>query len=113
MERPGHALRSTNLPQVRTRSEANGYFGVLELAPDHEGSDHAGNAFDAEAPGCGTKGYRKLPRSSSGFTGHPTASSSDEQDWAPRYNIAPTQAVPVVRQHSNEPVRKLSLMKWG
>lgn len=40
-------------------------------------------------------------------------SCSDEQDWVPRYNIAPTQPVPVVRQHPKEPVRVLSLMKWG
>jgi putative SOS response-associated peptidase YedK len=38
---------------------------------------------------------------------------SGEEDWAPRYNIAPTQPVPVVRQNPNEPVRQLSLMKWG
>jgi putative SOS response-associated peptidase YedK len=31
----------------------------------------------------------------------------------PRFNIAPTQLVPVIRQHSKEPVRQLSLMKWG
>jgi putative SOS response-associated peptidase YedK len=37
----------------------------------------------------------------------------DEQDWAPRYNIAPTQSVPVIRQHPKKPVRDLSLMKWG
>ena len=36
-----------------------------------------------------------------------------EADWEPRYNIAPTQAVPVVRQHPKEPVRQLSLMHWG
>lgn len=34
-------------------------------------------------------------------------------DWSPRYNIAPTQAVPVIRQHPREPVRELSLMRWG
>jgi putative SOS response-associated peptidase YedK len=39
--------------------------------------------------------------------------SSDEQDWVPRYNIAPTQPVPVIRQRPKEPVRKLSLMRWG
>jgi putative SOS response-associated peptidase YedK len=38
---------------------------------------------------------------------------SDEQDWVPRYNIAPTQPIPVIRQHSKEPVRELSLMRWG
>jgi putative SOS response-associated peptidase YedK len=38
---------------------------------------------------------------------------SDEPDWSPRYNIAPTQAVPVIRQNPKEPVRELSLMRWG
>lgn len=38
---------------------------------------------------------------------------SGEEDWTPRYNIAPTQTVPVIRQHPKEPVRVLSLMKWG
>jgi len=36
-----------------------------------------------------------------------------DEDWSPRYNIAPTQPVPVIRQNSKEPVRELSLMKWG
>jgi putative SOS response-associated peptidase YedK len=36
-----------------------------------------------------------------------------DEDWSPRYNIAPTQPVPVIRQHPKEPVRQLSLMKWG
>lgn len=35
------------------------------------------------------------------------------EDWAPRYNIAPTQPVPVVRQHPKEPKRVLTLMRWG
>ncbi len=38
---------------------------------------------------------------------------SDAEDWTPRYNIAPTQPVPVIRQHPKEPVRELSLMRWG
>jgi putative SOS response-associated peptidase YedK len=38
---------------------------------------------------------------------------SDEPDWTLRYNIAPTQPIPVIRQHPKEPVRQLSLMKWG
>jgi putative SOS response-associated peptidase YedK len=38
---------------------------------------------------------------------------SDEPDWAPRYNVAPTQPIPVIRQNPKEPVRELSLMKWG
>jgi putative SOS response-associated peptidase YedK len=36
-----------------------------------------------------------------------------EEDWEPRYNIAPTQPVPIVRQHPKEPTRKLSLVRWG
>jgi putative SOS response-associated peptidase YedK len=36
-----------------------------------------------------------------------------DDDWSPRYNIAPTQPVAVIRQHPKEPVRQLSLMKWG
>jgi putative SOS response-associated peptidase YedK len=39
--------------------------------------------------------------------------SSDTDDWNPRFNIAPTQPVPVVRQHPKEPRRDLSLMLWG
>ncbi len=40
-------------------------------------------------------------------------SVSEEEDWAPRYNIAPTQPVPVICQNPKEPVRELSLMRWG
>lgn len=40
-------------------------------------------------------------------------SVSSEEDWAPRYNIAPTQPVPVIRQHPKEPVRQISTMRWG
>jgi putative SOS response-associated peptidase YedK len=40
-------------------------------------------------------------------------SASWDDDWSSRYNIAPTQQVPVIRQHPKEPVRQLSLMKWG
>lgn len=36
-----------------------------------------------------------------------------DDNWNPRYNIAPTQPVPVVRQHPKEPIRQISLMKWG
>jgi putative SOS response-associated peptidase YedK len=36
-----------------------------------------------------------------------------DDDWNPRFNIAPTQPVPVIRQNPKEPVRDLSLMKWG
>jgi|ERR1017187_6649031 putative SOS response-associated peptidase YedK len=36
-----------------------------------------------------------------------------DDDWSPRYNVAPTQLVPVIRQNPKEPVRELSLMCWG
>ena len=38
---------------------------------------------------------------------------SDAPDWSPRYNIAPTQPIPVIRQNPKEPVRELSLLRWG
>jgi putative SOS response-associated peptidase YedK len=34
-------------------------------------------------------------------------------DWERRYNVAPTQSVPVIRQDSKQPVRRLSLVRWG
>ena len=40
-------------------------------------------------------------------------SVSGEEDWSPRYNIAPTQPVPVIRQHPKDPIRVLSMMQWG
>jgi putative SOS response-associated peptidase YedK len=40
-------------------------------------------------------------------------SVSGMEDWSPRYNIAPTQSVPVIRQNPKEPVRELSLFRWG
>jgi putative SOS response-associated peptidase YedK len=33
--------------------------------------------------------------------------------WLPRWNIAPTQMIPTIRQHDKEPVRIFSLMRWG
>jgi len=36
-----------------------------------------------------------------------------EEDWNPRFNIAPTQPVPVIRQHPKEPVREIAPMRWG
>jgi putative SOS response-associated peptidase YedK len=40
-------------------------------------------------------------------------SVSGDDDWNPRYNIAPTQLLPVIRQNPKEPVRELSLVRWG
>jgi putative SOS response-associated peptidase YedK len=39
-------------------------------------------------------------------------SVSGEEDWSPRYNIAPTQPVPVVRQ-TPKAGRELSMLRWG
>lgn len=39
--------------------------------------------------------------------------ASDAPDWTPRYNIAPTQPIPVIHQNPKEPRRGISLMRWG
>ena len=36
-----------------------------------------------------------------------------DDDWGPRYNIAPAQNIPVIRQHPEEPKRFGSKMRWG
>ena len=36
-----------------------------------------------------------------------------DADWQPRYNVAPTQQVAVIRQHCREPKRLASTMRWG
>ena len=41
------------------------------------------------------------------------ATASGDGDWSPRYNIPATQSVPVIRQNPKEPVRELSLLRWG
>jgi putative SOS response-associated peptidase YedK len=38
---------------------------------------------------------------------------SGDDEWNPRYNIAPTQPVPIIRQNPKEPRRELSLVRWG
>jgi len=37
----------------------------------------------------------------------------DDTDWEPRYNVAPGQAIGVVRQDASRPVRGLAKMRWG
>jgi hypothetical protein len=34
-------------------------------------------------------------------------------EWSPRYNVAPGQNVPVVRQDAARPSRSISLTRWG
>ncbi|MBV8206708.1 MAG: SOS response-associated peptidase [Acidobacteria bacterium] len=36
-----------------------------------------------------------------------------EVDWAPRYNIAPTDPVAAIRQSAGRPVREFARMRWG
>jgi putative SOS response-associated peptidase YedK len=38
---------------------------------------------------------------------------SEECDWSPRYNIAPSQTVVTIREDVHEPLRRLSTMRWG
>ncbi len=38
---------------------------------------------------------------------------SDEDEWDPRYNIAPSQPVVTIRQDARQPIRTLSMMRWG
>jgi putative SOS response-associated peptidase YedK len=38
---------------------------------------------------------------------------SGNEEWGPRYNIAPTQPIPVILQNPREPVREMSLVRWG
>ncbi len=38
---------------------------------------------------------------------------TETPDLAPRYNIAPTQAIAVVRNAADQPGRELALLRWG
>jgi len=38
--------------------------------------------------------------------------ASWQEDWNMRYNIAPTQLVPIIRQNPKKPVREFSLVRW-
>jgi len=37
----------------------------------------------------------------------------EDVSWAPRWNIAPTQPVPIIRQHPKELTRTFGLVRWG
>jgi putative SOS response-associated peptidase YedK len=37
----------------------------------------------------------------------------DDLDWEPRYNLAPTQPVPVIRRDREGPTLRATLMRWG
>ena len=36
-----------------------------------------------------------------------------DEDWSPRFNVAPAQPVPVIRQHPEERIFQISSMRWG
>jgi putative SOS response-associated peptidase YedK len=57
-------------------------------------------------------GRYRLSRRKQVLAEHFEANPFDD-DWEPRYNIAPTQPVPVVRQHPKEKRCVLSMMRWG
>jgi putative SOS response-associated peptidase YedK len=57
-------------------------------------------------------GRYRLSRAKQIFEEH-FDSISGEEDWIPRYNIAPTQPVAIIRQHPKEPRRELSMVRWG
>src|SRR5215472_10434620 len=57
-------------------------------------------------------GRYRLSRKKQILDDHFSTVSGDE-DWNPRYNIAPTQVVPVIRQNPRDPVRELFLFRWG
>jgi putative SOS response-associated peptidase YedK len=57
-------------------------------------------------------GRYRLSRKKQILDDHFSTVSGDE-DWNPRYNIAPTQVVPVIRQNPRAPMRELSLFRWG
>ena len=59
-------------------------------------------------PMCGR--YR-LSRRKQIIAEHFDATAFDD-DWTPRYNIAPSQPVPVIRQAANS-TRELGLLRWG
>jgi putative SOS response-associated peptidase YedK len=37
----------------------------------------------------------------------------EELDWEPRWNIAPTQSVPVIRRNHQDPALRAFQMRWG
>ena len=44
---------------------------------------------------------------------HEYFDTADEVDWEPRYNIAPSQSVGIIRQDPAQPERGFSLARWG
>jgi putative SOS response-associated peptidase YedK len=55
---------------------------------------------------CGRYAITTAPEAMRRLFGYP-----EQPDFPPRYNIAPTQPVPVVRQHEGK--RQFALLRWG
>lgn len=57
-------------------------------------------------------GRYRLTRSERYIRDHFHVDEFDE-DWSPRYNIAPSQQIAAIRQDAAAPVRRLSKVRWG
>jgi len=85
------------------------------MGGDNNNFPSAGLTFGESSPACHNHpmcGRYRLSRRKQIIAEHFDA-ISDAEDWMPRYNVAPTQPVPVVRQNPAEPTRQLSQMRWG
>lgn len=58
-------------------------------------------------------GRYRLGRGREAFKKYFGTDEREDMEWAPRFNIAPTQSAPVIRQDSKVPKRSLSVMRWG
>ena len=58
-------------------------------------------------------GRYRLGRGREAFKKYFGTAEREDFEWEPRFNIAPTQNVPVIRQDAKEPKRILSTMRWG
>jgi putative SOS response-associated peptidase YedK len=89
---------------------------VSKVNPSHLADCAALHGYSVAHPICNNLvmcGRYRLSRRKQFLEEHFDCSSEEDWDWNARYNIAPTQPIPVIRQHPKEPVRELSLMRWG
>src|SRR5215472_4232215 len=85
------------------------------MGGDNNNFPSAGLTFGESSPACHNHpmcGRYRLSRRKQIIEEHFDA-ISDAEDWTPRYNVAPTQPVPVIRQNPTAPTRHLSQMRWG
>ena len=84
--------------------------GKPHSASSSQSSRESPHPLRHNLPMCGR--YR-LSRRKQVLDEHFASVPKEKDEWSPRYNIAPTQSVPVIRQNPKEPVRELSLLRWG